>query len=204
MLGTFHLWMPALASLVIGTAIIIYWLWTGTAWIPEKPEKDVGLGLTLPLYNSGPSSVGWWAMFITMLALLTAFSSLVFGYYFFWTIHEDFPPDPSSGPGTFWPLAGGVLLLAAWGLTMLGHRLNRADHAVGFQLAVGMASVAAAAGAAALLAGPFLAEMDPKQHVYQATVWLLLIWCAGHAAGGRARTRCRACSPRATGTPSPR
>src|SRR5690606_4374994 len=51
-LGTFHLWNLALASLVVGTAVIIYWLWTGTAWIPEKPAKDVGLGLTLPLYNS--------------------------------------------------------------------------------------------------------------------------------------------------------
>ena len=30
-----------------------YWLWTGTAFIPEKEEKDVGLGLTLPLYVSG-------------------------------------------------------------------------------------------------------------------------------------------------------
>ena len=29
--------------------------------VPEKAEKDVGLGLTLPLYASGPGSVGYWA-----------------------------------------------------------------------------------------------------------------------------------------------
>jgi len=75
-LGTYHLWMLALVSLIVGTGIIIYWLWTGTAIIPEKPAKDVGLGLTLPLYMSGRSSPSWWAMFITMLALLTAFISL--------------------------------------------------------------------------------------------------------------------------------
>jgi cytochrome c oxidase subunit I+III len=183
-LGTFHLWMLALVSLVVGTAIIMYWLWTGTAVIPEKPGKDVGLGLTLPLYMSGPNSPGWWAMFITMLALTTAFASLVFGYYFFWTVHENFPPDPSAGPGAFWPMAGGALILLAWGLTILGRRLNRADHAGGFHLAVFAAIVMAAAGAAALLAGPFVADMDPEQHVYQAIVWLLLIWCAGHAALG--------------------
>jgi cytochrome c oxidase subunit I+III len=183
-LGTFHLWMLALVSLVVGTAVIMYWLWTGTAVIPEKPGKDVGLGLTLPLYMSGPNSPGWWAMFITMLALTTAFASLVFGYYFFWTVHENFPPDPSAGPGAFWPMAGGALILLAWGLTILGRRLNRADHAGGFHLAVFAAIVMAAAGAAALLAGPFVADMDPEQHVYQAIVWLLLIWCAGHAALG--------------------
>ena len=183
-LGTFHLWMPALASMVLGTGVIIYWLWTGTGLIPEKPEKDVGLGLTLPLYMSGPRSPSWWAMFITMLALTTAFASLVFGYYFFWTIHEDFPPDPSPGPGGFWPLAGGVLVLLAWGLTLLGHRLNRADRGGGFYMAIGGAIVMAAGGAAALLMGPYLTGLDPKSHVYPAIVWLLLIWCSGHAALG--------------------
>ena len=73
-----------------------------------EAEKDVGLGLTLPLYMSGPSSVGWWAMFITMLADLTAFVCLVFGYFFYWTIHDDFPPDSAPGPGVFWPFGGGA------------------------------------------------------------------------------------------------
>ncbi len=183
-LGTFYLWVPALISLIIGTAVIIYWLWTGTAIIPEKPQKDVGLGLTLPLYMSGPNSPSWWAMFITMLALLTAFVSLVFAYYFYWTIHDNFPPDPSPGPGAFWPVAGGVLVLIAWGLTQLSWYLNRADRPTGFSLALIGAMLAAAAGAAALLAGPYFAGLDPKTHVYPATVWLLLIWCAGHAALG--------------------
>jgi cytochrome c oxidase subunit I+III len=183
-LGTYHLWMLALVSLLLGTGIIMYWLWTGTAVIPEKPTKGVGLGLTLPLYTSGPNSTSWWAMFITMLALLTAFVSLVFAYYFFWTIHDDFPPDPASGPGAFWPVLGAVLILASWGLTMLGRRLNRADVGTGFYVAVGGAVLAAAAGAAALLAGPYFANMDPKHHVYPAVVWLLLIWCAGHAVLG--------------------
>jgi len=183
-LGTYHLWMMALGSLILGTGIIIYWLWTGTAIIPEKPKKDVGLGLTLPLYMSGPSSPGWWAMFITMLALTTAFVSLVFAYYFFWTIHDDFPPDPSAGPGAFWPVVGGALIVAAWGLTLLARRFNRADRGGAFQLCAGLAILMAAAGAAALLAGPYFANMDPENHVYQATVWLLLIWCAAHAALG--------------------
>ena len=183
-LGTYHLWTLAAVSLVIGTGFILYWMWTGTAVIPEKPKKDVGLGLTLPLYMSGPNSPGWWAMFITMLALTTAFVSLVFAYYFFWTLHDDFPPDPSVGPGAFWPLVGGGLVVAAWGLTLLARRLNRADRGGAFQACAGLAILMAAAGAAALLAGPYFANMDPEQHVYQATVWLLLIWCAAHAALG--------------------
>ena len=113
--GTFHWWWPALASLVIALAVIIYWLWTGTALIPEKEAKYVGLGLTLPLYVSGPQSVGWWAMFITMLAILAAFVSLIFGYFFFWTVRADFPPKPFPGPGLFWPLVGAALILSRVG-----------------------------------------------------------------------------------------
>ena len=123
-------------------------------------------------------------MFITMLALTTAFVSLVFAYYFFWTIHDDFPPDPSVGPGAFWPLVGGGLIVAAWALTLLARRFNRSDRGAAFQLCAGLAILMSAAGAAALLAGPYVTNMDPEQHVYQATVWLLLIWCAAHAALG--------------------
>jgi cytochrome c oxidase subunit I+III len=183
-LGTFHLWGLALASLVVASGVIIYWLWSGTAIIPEKEEKDVGLGLTLPLYASGAKSVGWWAMFITMLAVLTAFVCLVFGYFFFWTVRPDFLPRPATGPGVFWPVMAAILLLGAWGLTLLARRWNRRDWTIGFYGGVSLASLLALAGGAALLAGPWVTGLDPTSHVYPATVWLLVIWTAAHVIVG--------------------
>jgi cytochrome c oxidase subunit I+III len=182
--GTYHLWWLSGASLALALAVIIYWLWTGTAIIPEKEEKDVGLGLTLPLYASGSSSVGWWAMFITMLADQTAFICLVFGYFFFWTIHENFPPDPSFGPGVFWPVTALVLLLGAWALTGLAWRMNRQDSTAGVTGALLAATALAIAGGAALLAGPWQTGLQPTRHVYDATVWVLVLWTAVHAALG--------------------
>src|SRR5690606_15061887 len=61
---TFHLWVVTIGCAIITLMAIVYWLWTGTAEIPEAPEMDVGLGDRLPIYRSGPASVGWWAMFI--------------------------------------------------------------------------------------------------------------------------------------------
>lgn len=182
--GTYHWWWSALASLVAAVGIINYWLWTGTAVIPEKPEKDVGLGLKLPLYLSGPSSISWWAMFITMLADMTAYVSLLFGYFFFWTIHDDFPPDPTPGPGVFWPTVAGVLLLGAWGLTILARRWNRQDRPGAFHAGLVIAVVLAIAGGGALIAGPWVTGLDPTTHSYPATVWLLVIWTAAHVAVG--------------------
>ena len=82
--------------------------------IPEKTTKHVGHGLSLPLYASGPASVGWWAMFITMVGDGTAFASLIFGYFFYWTIHDGFHRRP-AGPGVVWPMAGPGLFAAGLG-----------------------------------------------------------------------------------------
>jgi cytochrome c oxidase subunit I+III len=183
-LGTFSLWQAALASAALALVLIWRWLWTGTSIIPEKAEKDVGLGLKLPLYASGSGSVGWWAMLITMLAVFTAFLSIVFAYFFFWTIHEDFPPGGEAGPGWRWPVAGLALLLGAWSLTLLARQANRADRGAAFQACLAGAVLLALAGGAALLQGPRATGLDPTRHAYDATVWLLAAWTALHAAVG--------------------
>src|SRR5690606_19914260 len=174
--ATYAWYTAALVSAVLALVTILYWLWTGTAIIPEKKTKDVGLGLRLPLYGSGPKSVGWWATFITMIGDMTAFISLVFGYFFFWTVHEDFPPQSASGPGIFWPgLAAGILLLS-WLLTLGARQFNRREQGAVFYGALGLAALLNIAGAASLLAGPLLSEMDPTRHAYEATVWVLVSW----------------------------
>jgi cytochrome c oxidase subunit I+III len=182
--GTYHLWWMALASLALAIGIIIYWLWTGTAHIPEKLGKDVGLGKRLPLYASGVTAVGWWGMFITMLADQTAFICLVFGYFFFWTLHADFPPDPAVGPGLVWPALAAGLSLAAWALVIWARSLNRQDAGRTFFAAMAAAMLAAVAGGAALVAGPWLTGLNPEEHVYPATVWVLALWGAVHLALG--------------------
>jgi cytochrome c oxidase subunit I+III len=182
--STFHWWWLALASAVLALSSILTWLWTGTAEVPEKPEKDIGLGVTLPIYVSGPSSVGWWGMFITMMGILTAFISLIFGYFFYWTARPDFPPDPNGGPGLQWPIVALALTAAAWLLTMVARRWNRLDAGSWFYLATITAAVLAAASGAALIAGPWISGLDPERHVYGAIVWILVIWCAAHVGVG--------------------
>lgn len=182
--ATYHWWWPAILSGVIACGVILRWVWTGTAWIPEKENKDVGLGVSLPLYLSGPQAVGWWAMFITMTADVTAFMSLVFGYFFYWTIHDDYPPDPLPGPGVFWPVTGMLLLVVAYGLTLLARHWNRRDFGARFYLLLSLAALFTVGGTGALLAGPWLTGLDPTEHVYPAVVWVLVGWTALHAVLG--------------------
>jgi len=182
--GTYHWWTLTGICAVLSLGTVLTWLWTGTARIPEKPQKDVGLGLTLPTYVSGPAAVGWWAMFITMLGDMTAFVSLVFGYFFYWTVRDDFPPDDLVGPGVLWPVVGGILSLGAWAATVLARRLNRTDSARAFYSATVSGIGLSIVGAAALLMGPWTHRMDPTVHVYPAIVWLLVLWTVAHLVVG--------------------
>jgi cytochrome c oxidase subunit I+III len=181
--ATFYWWAAAMVSGVLACVTIAYWLWTATAIIPEKPAKPVGFDVTLPLYAAGQASVGWWAMFIMMLGDTTAFVSLVFGYFFYWTLRPDFLAAV-GGPGTFWPTIAAALGIGAWLLTLLARRANRRDDQRLFYLALSIGAVASAGSATALVAAPLVTGLDPQRHVYDATVWVLVVWTAAHLALG--------------------
>jgi cytochrome c oxidase subunit I len=186
-LTTYHLYWPALASGLAALAVILWWLWKGTGLIPEKAEKHAGLGIMLPLYASGPASSGWWAMFITMIGDATAFAGLIFGYFFFWTVHADFPPEPlpgQAGPGMYWPMVALALILAGWALTIAARETNARGQVWFARVALAVAAAATGAGGLAGLVGPWRTGLDPTLHVYPAIVWLLVIWIAAHAAFG--------------------
>lgn len=182
--ATFKLWLPAGLGAAVFLGALFAWLWTGTAGIPEKPAKDIGGGVLVPLYVSGPKSTGWWAMFITMTGDLTAFLGLLFGYFFFWTVHAEFPPPGMAGPGWAWPAAAGALTLAAWAATLAARVVNGRGGALAARLWLCAGAVLGGAAALALVAGPWETGLDPTAHAYPAIVWTLAGWSALHLGAG--------------------
>jgi cytochrome c oxidase subunit I+III len=180
---TFHWWIVTAASAVMTLAAIVAWLWTGTAVIPREEMRDVGLGKTLPLYTSGPQSVGWWAMFITMAGDGTAYASLMFGYFFYWTIHDDFTAG-HAGPGTLWPLAAVGLFTLAWLAMLAARKANEGDRDARTRLWLALSALLTFAAGCAGLAGPYLTGMDPTTHVYPAIVWVVTLWTVVHGGVG--------------------
>jgi cytochrome c oxidase subunit I+III len=180
---TFKMYSWMGVSAVFSLIAIVIWLWTGTGEIPEKDTKAVGRGVTLPLYASGRHSAGWWAMGITMIAIFSAFISLVFGYFFYWTLRENFIPADARDHA-LWAVIALVATLAAWASTVLARKWNAADRAAAFYAGSAFGVVTAIAGGAALLAHPYFSDFDPTHGVYPAVVWLLAIWSALHLAIG--------------------
>ncbi len=181
---TFSMYLPAIVCTVLAIACVIWWLWTGTGRIPEKPEKHVGLGLELPIYVSGPKAVGWWGMWITMLGDATAFASLIFGFFFYWTAQPDFPPPGSADANLVWLAFGSAALVTAWALTLFSRRTNQMGRVATVRAALIAAPLLAVAGAFALVMAAHTEGLEPTTHVYPAMVWGLIVWTVVHVAAG--------------------
>src|SRR5690606_37812223 len=136
---------------LLAVAAILWWLWTSTAWPPEADSKDADLGLRLPIYVSGPDSVGGWAVWISVLGDATAFASPTFAVSFYWTAQPASPPSAArhARAGAFGlPGAG---FAARWSLTVAARHMNR--HAcVGMACAgLALAALATPGGIAAMI-----------------------------------------------------
>lgn len=179
---TFHIYKPAIVCGAFAIVCVLYWLWTSTARPPKEEMREAGLGLRLPTYMSGPDSVGWWGMWITMLGDATAFASIVFGFFFYWTARPDFPPAGADHAIGVWVAAAALLGVLAWAATVLAREVNRRGNVMLARLALVLAplSAAAAAGAAWLA----VRDLDPVSHVYPAILWALMVWLVVHLCAG--------------------
>ncbi|WP_323764435.1 cytochrome c oxidase subunit I [Marinovum sp.] len=181
-LPVFEVYWLAAFSGVCAIGCVIYWLWTSTAQVPKAPMRDAGLDLKLPVYVTGPRAPGWWGVFITMLGDATAFASLVFGVFFFWTARPDFPPPGAALPNGWLSGLAGIGFLAAWGATLAAREVNRRRRQGLARWLIGGAALATCGAVAALVLA--VAELSPETHAFPAVMWALVVWTGAHGALG--------------------
>lgn len=179
-LATFSAYLAAIFMAIGAAGTIIVWLWNNPGQIPDAETKDAGRGLVLPLYASGPRSVAWWGLFITLLADLAAFVSLVFAYFFYATVNEMWPPQDAPTLA-LWPAAAvAVLAAVSWGMMRLSRRVlaERSDEKF-----IICAALAALAGLGAFALGCWwLADtgLVGARHAYDATLWVMVVFALAH------------------------
>jgi cytochrome c oxidase subunit I+III len=194
-------WLPLLAGL--GTALFFFaltvkftvlavaggslaivcmlrWLWASDPR-PLTGEFDIGAGLRLPAYMTGSQSHAWWAVVVLLLVQGSVFASLVFGYYFLWTVTPGaWPPPPFEVP------RGSTAALAAVGWVAASAALIGADralardhgHRVTLALCAGLGLLTAAF--AFDLRAVQQVNIDAAAHAYGAAVHALLAWQGLH------------------------
>lgn len=74
----------ALTCGVLAVASIVVWMWDSDP--PPTEPVDIGGGIVLPTYVSGPASHSWWAMVILILVAAALYLSYLFSYLYLWTV----------------------------------------------------------------------------------------------------------------------
>jgi len=206
LLLTVKAWWPAVVSGVLATWCIIQWCWLLDAPQPDK-SADIGAGIIVPTYASGPSSHGWWAMVITLVVGGMVAALMGFSYVFLWSRNPGLwlPPPGlwSMGLVVAANVAAGLL---AWGACRV-LRLDRArSGAISALMMLTAAALVVAAWGVDLLAW-LDSGLRPSESAQGATVYALqswhgffaavaalmglyavLRWLAGHAVAARPST----------------
>jgi cytochrome c oxidase subunit I+III len=96
----------ALTCGAVAIAALARWAWE----LDPGPSQavDIGGGIRLPVYATGPSSHSWWATVILMLVAGAVFGCLLFSYLYVWTVSPQV--WPSLLPPMEYPFAAGALL----------------------------------------------------------------------------------------------
>ncbi|HEX2139337.1 MAG TPA: cbb3-type cytochrome c oxidase subunit I, partial [Woeseiaceae bacterium] len=167
--------IPAIVCGVLAIAFCLKWTWSLDPG-PGKGEVDIGGGIRLPTYMTGPRSHSWWAMVVLMFVAGSLYLAWVFSYLFLWTVSPEVwaPAGSPALPETGWPAASAVLLLAGGGFMMAARRLLPPPGR--FRIAVPAAillALSCLAGSLAVeIAGHWRSGLAPSENAYGAMVYL--------------------------------
>jgi cytochrome c oxidase subunit I+III len=173
LLLTVKLVVPSFVCGLIAIAAIVRWLW-GLDPGRTHPPVDIGGGIRLPVYVSGPDSQSWWAMVVLMLVSASIYACVVFSYLFLWTVSPGLwqkafvLPAPASGLS-----AAALLIAASVAMAYANHMLKRnASWRFGLALLAGIACMAGAFGVD--LAAHLVSGLRGDASAYGAVVYLIV------------------------------
>jgi cytochrome c oxidase subunit I+III len=174
LLLTVKLVVLALICAVIAIAAIFVWAWDLDPG-PGRGPVDIGGGIKVPVYMTGPSSHSWWAMMVLMFVAGSLFVSFVFSYLYLWIVSpEVWAPQAEAVPPWEWPIMSGTLFVAAGGCFLVGWRtLAHPGSRNALTPVLIVAGAACAVGAVAIdVMGQWQAGLRPSSSSYAAMVYM--------------------------------
>ena len=146
LLLTVQAYTPGFASGVLATLCTLRWLWD-TDRVVKEEQVDVGAGIMLPTYVTGPRTHGWWAMVILLIVIGMIFAMAVFSFLYLYGVQPSFWTAPAGWEGAavalpLYALAAGAAL---WSRVMLAREATRL-WTPGILFLTGAVALAAAVG----------------------------------------------------------
>ncbi len=164
-------WLSALGSAAL-VAVLLAWAWR-SAYRGAPIMHDAGDGLRLPNQSASGQAPGLWGSALSLAASGVVLVSLVFAYFFLWTVAPPWPPA-DFGTAAIGPPALALLSLLGGSFVMqYGLRANRRGEASRFRFAMGLLLVLAALYAVPVV-GWLQAEFPGRESAaYPSVVWAL-------------------------------
>jgi cytochrome c oxidase subunit I+III len=185
LLLTVKLVVPALICGVFAVAMVIAWTWELDPG-PAYPPQDIGAGIKLPVYVTGPTSHSWWATVVLLLVDGALFASALFSYLFLWTVNPgSWPPQDVQISPLLWPAVSAIVLVASGSAMSYGNRALPAEDQHGpWSMRSALVVATLLMGASFWIAFQDLWQtgLRPNQHAYGATVYTILAYQGLHVA----------------------
>ena len=126
LLLTVKLVTAAIVSGVLAVVMILAWMWDSDP--ASAGTVDIGGGIRLPTYVSGPTHPAWWAMIVLILVAGALYLSYVFAYLYLWTVSPQGWPSADALPDAPGPAAAaGLLVASGLALAAASRVLSRKD-----------------------------------------------------------------------------
>ncbi|RAK52188.1 cytochrome c oxidase subunit I [Phenylobacterium deserti] len=165
---------PAVVSGVLAVVCVLRWVWETDRPMPLE-SIDIGAGVRVPTYVTGPMSHGWWAMAVLLTVAGMIFIMALFSYVFLWSRRPDLWIAP---PALGW-LGGLLAAYVVAGLAALAAgRTARAPRgaAVATTLLIGLAAVAVVLAWGLDIWSWWAAGLRPDASGQGATVFAIVSW----------------------------
>jgi cytochrome c oxidase subunit I+III len=175
LLLTVKLVIPALACGAIAISGILHWAWALDP-APLRQPIDIGGGVKLPTYMSGPDSQAWWALVVLMLVSASIYGCALFSYLYLWTVSPEV--WPSALPDTGLPLVSAALLALSSAAFGLANKFLKQSPIL--PMIFLMAAIAALAAGIGLEIAVHTA-LSPTESAYGAAVHLILVLAGFYA-----------------------
>jgi cytochrome c oxidase subunit I+III len=122
-LGVLVEWYLLLPLGLIYTAgILVRWLHPSEKQLKLLRESDVPKRAGLPVFVTGPDSIGWWGMLGLLSMCVSGFAVLFYCYFYLWLFSDQWPQGGIRQPDLPVAAVSYLILAAAGGAVFVGRR----------------------------------------------------------------------------------